>query len=118
MEKKYIGGSVEADINMPNLFFNITIHEFEGLLFSNVTSFDKITDSKSIIQLQEIRDKFDTPEYINNSSDTAPSKRIGKIIEGYAKVRDGTIVAENIGIACMAEKCEHFGSWITKIVSM
>jgi hypothetical protein len=31
--------AVEADINMPNLFFNLIVHEFEGLLFTSPSAF-------------------------------------------------------------------------------
>ena len=72
--------AIEADINMPNLFFNLIVHEFEGLLFSNTSAFQAITDNNTIKCLQVIRNKFVSPEYINNSNDTAPSKRLDNSI--------------------------------------
>ena len=42
---------------------------------------------------------FPTPEDINDSSDTAPSKRIQETIRGYKKVVDGPLLAMEVGLA-------------------
>ena len=62
-------------------------YEFEGLLFSNVDAFANAIDAseESIEELRSIREKFLTPEDINDNSETAPSKRIMKIITQYKK---------------------------------
>ena len=109
--------AVEADIRMPNLFFSLTVHEFEGLLFSDTSAFGAISDSKTIAKLQAVRDKFASPEHINNSVDTAPSKRLIKLIPGYAKTGYGTILSGRIGIEAMLSECQHFREWISKIIS-
>jgi hypothetical protein len=55
----------------------VMMHEFEGLLFSDPTRFGQgIGKPDLIAKFQEIRDQFTTPEEINDSPDTAPSKRI------------------------------------------
>lgn len=58
--------------------------------------------------------KFPTPEHVNNSEQTAPSKRILQLYPEYQKVTDGTIIAKSIGINKMIEKCQHFADWIAK----
>ena len=62
-------------------------YEFEGLLFSNVNAFENAIDAseESIEKLRSIRVKFSTPEDINDNSETAPSKRIVKVITQYEK---------------------------------
>jgi len=57
----------------------------------------------------------DTSEHINDSTDTAPSKRLEKLIPCYAKVSDGTIVSAHIGIDTIVKECKHFSEWISKI---
>ena len=109
--------AIEADINMPNLFFNLIVHEFEGLLFTETSAFQSITDNATVAKLQEVKDGFDSPEYINNSVDTAPSKRIESLIPNYAKILNGIIISERIGIDAILSQCEHFRDWITKIKS-
>ena len=106
---------IETDIDAPNLFFNLTLHEFEGLLFSNTSAFSSIADADAVAQLQTIREQFTTPEHINDSVDSAPSKRIKNLIPGYAKVRDGTIVSTRIGVESIISECEHFREWVSKI---
>jgi len=109
--------AINDDIGMGNMFFNLTIHEFEGLLFSNTSQFSTITDEETIHKLQNIKESFQTPEYINDSKETAPSKRLESLIPGYAKVSNGTIISMRIGIDTILGECEHFNSWISKIRS-
>ena len=111
----YIEKAIEADISVTNLFFNITIHEFEGLLFSDTTAFDTNADAATLVQLLKIREQFTSPEHINNSADSAPSKRIMNLLPGFAKVSDGTIISARIGISAILAECEHFREWIKRI---
>jgi len=109
-----IEAAITKDIGV-NLCVNIVLHEFEGLLFTNTSAFRDVASEKQIQELQKISDSFETPEHINNSYDTAPSRRIKKIVPSYAKVSDGTKVAGDIGIDGIAAKCKHFANWITKL---
>lgn len=110
--------AIETDMgNLRNLIFHLTVHEFEGLLFSDVAAFWEIADKSTTVELQKIRDSFASPEHINNSEDTAPSKRITKLIPSYSKVRDGTRFAKSIGIDKISLQCEHFRKWMTRLVS-
>jgi hypothetical protein len=61
--------------------------------------------------------QFETPEHVNNSEQTSPSKRILQVFPEYQKVTDGTMVAKSIGIEKMLEKCPHFACWIKKLQS-
>ncbi|NUM37070.1 MAG: DUF4276 family protein, partial [Candidatus Brocadiae bacterium] len=62
---------------------HIQPYEFEGLLFSDVEIIDQILSSvqgvSQIAKLKTIRGQFKTPEEINNSEETAPSKRLLKL---------------------------------------
>ena len=53
-------------------------HEFEALLFSDVTAFSNVmvVPNSAIGELENIRSRFATPEDINDGVTTAPSKRI------------------------------------------
>ena len=116
--------AIEAEMGYrENLFLNLIVHEFEGLLFSQTSEFEGTGASpgakaREINQLQKIKNKFLTPEHINNSYDTAPSRRIEKIVAGYQKTSDGIKVAKRIGIDGISSECKHFAAWISKIVSM
>lgn len=112
---EYIEQRITDDIGCNNLIFNLIVHEFEGLLFSDTEAFNIIADDKAIKKLQTMREEAETPEHINNSVNTAPSKRIERVIQNYSKVRQGIIVAKNIGIDTMLSECKHFSDWINTI---
>lgn len=55
---------------------------------------------------------------INNSQDTAPSKRIIAAIQRnyhYNKVQSGAAVTYAIGMESLLDKCRHFREWIEHI---
>ena len=112
---QHVERAIETDLGTKNLFFNLAMHEFEGLLFTDTAAFANITDADGITKLEKIKTSFDTPEHINNSVETAPSKRIENIIKTYSKITNGTIIAERIGITAIAAECKHFSNWLAKI---
>lgn len=98
----------------------IQMYEFEGLLFSDVEQFQYVLDGwtdEVKEELLAIRDKFDTPEHINNSPETAPSKRILRAFEPgtYSKTEHGPIIAAEIGIDKIRKQCPRFDRWIGKL---
>ncbi len=95
-------------------------HEFEGLLFSDVTAFGTSIDAsnQSITQLQETRSAFPTPEDINDNKETAPSKRIAKAISTYQKPLDGPLVAMQIGLDKIRAQCPRFNDWVTRLETL
>lgn len=76
---------------------------------------------KEIEKLKEILHSYNNnPELIDNSPETAPSKRIIKAIEGsgaykYNKPRSGAAVAAAIGMHELLKHCLHFSKWIERI---
>ena len=94
----------------------IQMYEFEGLLFSNPESLAvSIGCISNQANFREIRDEFDSPESINNSRQTAPSKRIEKLCIGYDKVTAGSIAAIDIGLNEIRSECSLFDAWLTKL---
>ena len=107
--------AVNQDIGHPNLMFHLMLHEFETLLYSEPKAFSLIAKDSTVSAIQKIRDAFPTPEHINNSIETAPSKRILHLIPNYSKTRQGVLIAKNIGIDRMFSECKHFAAWVEKI---
>ena len=95
-------------------------HEFEGLLFSNVKAFGGLPDvtAERVQRLKRIRNRFLTPEDINDSEDSAPSKIIKRIIPTYQKVVNGAGLAEWITLAKIRGECERFNIWVTWLESL
>ncbi len=110
--------AIDEDIDMSNCSFNLMLHEFEGILFSNPKSFSLITNEDNVRKVTEIRETAESPEHINNSPETAPSKRLEAIITNYAKVKNGAILAKDMGIDVIMRECKHFAEWIEKIKNL
>ena len=63
-------------------------------------------------KFQTIRGKFETPEDINDSPDTAPSKRILDLYRGYRKPLMGSIAMQEIGLDTVRGVCPLFDRWV------
>lgn len=98
----------------------IQLHEFEALLFVDICKLqtEYPLSSEKIRVLKKETDIYGDPEMINNSPDTAPSKRIIAALAQdyhYNKVQSGTTVTSAIGIEKLLEHCQHFNDWIENI---
>lgn len=112
-----IENDINIDIGEPNCHFNFLMHEFEGLLFSKPNSFKLVADDKVVNEIVRIKSEAISPEHINNSPETAPSKRLEALMPGYAKVKNGTIISKDIGMDVIMSNCKHFAHWIEEIKS-
>ena len=65
--------------------------------------------------LQEIRDAFANPEEIDDSLNSAPSKRVEALVARYQKRLKGTLAALAVGLDAMREACPHFGRWLNRL---
>jgi len=98
----------------------VQMHEFEGLLFSDIEQFQYVLDgwnSVSRAALFDVRHAYDTPEDINDNPMTAPSKRILSFFEPgtYSKTEHGPLIAEAIGITKIRTQCPQFNTWIERL---
>ncbi|MFC5457756.1 DUF4276 family protein [Prosthecobacter fluviatilis] len=94
----------------------VQMYEFEGLLFSDPARLASgIFEPHLEPELALIRNSFGSPEEINDSPLTAPSKRILKLMPGYEKPLYGSLAAIEIGIDVMRQECSRFDQWIQKM---
>ena len=94
----------------------VVMHEFEGLLFSDAEGFGRgIARTDLSSKFQAVRDEFVTPEEINDSPDTAPSKRVLDLIPGYQKPLMGVLAAQAIGLDTIRRECPLFAGWIEEL---
>lgn len=99
----------------------IQLHEFEGMLFSNVDVYERVIPKGDLIGVEELKQTvatFDNPELINNSPETSPSHRLERIVRGYDKVVYGNYLAESIGLNKIRERCPQFNHWIESLASV
>ena len=94
------------------------LHEFEGLLFNNIEVFnsqiaqDEFSDYAELVKT--IADN-PNPELINDGKETAPSKRLMRLIKGYNKTVYGSILAQAIGLERIRSKSPRFNNWINTL---
>ena len=90
------------------------LHEFEAFLFCAPEKLDYVfpNESTKINQIHQISSQFSSPEEINNSPLTAPSKRLKSIFQDYDKPLHGCITIMNIGLAQIRAQCSHFDAWL------
>jgi hypothetical protein len=109
----------EIDERFRNRFIPyIQLHEFEGLLFSDKRVFDDNFEDHEFADyryLEETFAQFNNPEMVNDGKTTAPSKRLNRIIIGYQKPVHGSLLANEIGLTRIREKCPRFNGWIEKL---
>jgi hypothetical protein len=97
----------------------LSLHEYEGLLFSDPDALAQALNQPNLAsRLHQVRNDFPTPEDINDSPETAPSKRMSAIYSAYRKVIEGTLAARAVGIDSMRRECEHFRNWLEQLEAL
>jgi hypothetical protein len=110
----------EEQINHWRFIPYIQLHEYEALLFSGPDVMEEWLSLYNDVptgHFSNIRQKFDSPEQINDSVHTAPSKRIIALIgdSNYDKVDDGLFILKEIGLEKIRKECPHFNAWLTRL---
>lgn len=108
--------TIKRDINDWRFIPYIQLHEFEALLFASGDGFIKYFDEPYISELKKIIENYENPEDINSSPEGAPSKRLLQIVPHYDKVMYGNIIALEIGIKTILEKCPRFREWMQTLI--
>ena len=94
----------------------VVMHEFEALLFSDPDRFaDGIGEPSLGASFLNIRSEFPTPEHINDSPATHPSRRITNLLKRYRKPRMGLLAVQSIGLDTIRSECPLFDQWITRL---
>lgn len=94
----------------------IQMYEFEALLFSdNEKMAAGLGTQKDWIDA--VLSEFYDIEKINNSKETAPSKRIGKHAQ-YIKTQHAPLILKQIGLANIRSKCQGFDTWLTQLENL
>jgi hypothetical protein len=97
----------------------LVLHEYEAMLFvAPELIADAFSDALATAQLESVRDKFDTPEEIDDHPQTCPSRRIAAVLPGYRKPLHGPLIARKIGIDRIRKGCRHFDGWLTELEAM
>ncbi len=94
----------------------VQMYEFEGLLFTSPEAIASVLENDKLVKWAQaiLKQSGHNPEAVNDSAQTAPSKRFEQHTD-YSKVTDGPRIAKAIGIDTIRENCQGFNDWLTKI---
>ena len=106
-----------------NIYIYLQKYEYEALLFSNLdvmcNYFYDSESEKNLCKRKFVDNlKGKKPEDVNDSIQTAPSKRIKKIYKRYQKIMHGYIIAQEIGIERIRAECPLFNSWVEHLLGL
>ena len=114
-----VSNEMGTDFNPDRFIPYVMMHEFEAMLFSDCQSFATAVRRADLsMNFQAIRDEFGSPEEIDDSPDTAPSKRIESLMPAYQKPTMGVQAAQNIGLEAIRSECPHFADWLERLESL
>lgn len=92
----------------------VSMHEIEALFFSDPSTLaEKLGVQQTSVD--DILDQCGEPEKINDSHDTAPSKRLHALNSRYKKTVTGIALARAIGIPKMRSACPLFNAWLERL---
>lgn len=97
----------------------VQMHEFEGILFSDPNRLASELGREDLAPyFSGIRRDYDTPEHIDDSPVSAPSKRIQKVAPLYKKVQMGERAARAITLKKIRQQCPLFNAWLAKLEAL
>lgn len=96
----------------------LQLHEFEALVMACLTDLEGLYDAPDqLAGLARLQAEVAAlqPEEINDSKETAPSKRLERLIPGYRKKKDGPDAVEKAGLNHVRSRCRRFNAWLSRL---
>lgn len=122
MQVKLLEDAFSKDVNYYKFIPYIQLHEFEALVLCGIEwlieSYPNAQKQLEYLKMTIKTQYHENMELVDNSPETAPSKRIAKALKGhyhYDKPKSGTEITEKVGIDDLRAQCSHFNQWLTII---
>jgi hypothetical protein len=117
---------VVTDMDLPNLHTRfipyIQLHELEALFFAEPEKMSKVFDSTPAIKFAKAVVDCGGCEAINDSPQTAPSKRIQQAFPGYIKGRSdfahGPRLADKLDLRVVRAACPRFSHLVSRLEAL
>lgn len=94
----------------------VMLHEFEAMLFSDCARFAAGIGLPELApKFRAIRDRFGSPEEIDDSPESAPPARIVQLVPGYRKPTMGNSASLSIGLGRIRAECPNFRNWLDRL---
>jgi hypothetical protein len=106
-------------IDDPRFVPHVVLHEFETWVIAAALGTSHVLGDQSVAkQLQaEARSVDGDVELLNDSFETAPSKRVQNCWPDYDKVTDGIEVIREGGLVAVMERCPGLSEWVDRLLS-
>ena len=115
----FLEAQLTQDIGQLNFRANLLVHEYEALLFTQPSVFAQWTEDASVVNaLFQAVASAGSPEDVNDSLQTAPSKRILAAMPSYQKTFHGPLIACDIGLDAIRQACPHFHAWLLVVEAL
>jgi hypothetical protein len=97
----------------------VQMYEFEGILFSSPSAIENNIQQSGLENWANslLKEFGGNPEKINDSPQTAPSKRLLSRAN-YIKTVHGPNIAKEIGLNSLREQCAGFSNWLNKLEAL
>ncbi|MEW2116892.1 DUF4276 family protein [Streptomyces sp. NPDC005474] len=97
----------------------LVLHETETWVFAAAEQLGELLDERALAgELKRQADEKGGPENVNDSPDTAPSKRLLRLCPEYNKTQDGPAAVAYLGLDALRLACPHFDAWISRLLAL
>ena len=107
--------ALAADINDRRFIPYVQRHEFEALVLASLDALEDLLDAPDdLAGIEALRADIGDlpPEDVNDSRETAPSKRLMRFVPSYQKTLYGPLVTEVTGLPTLRAACPGFDAWV------
>lgn len=116
---RYLEQAFAGNIDHQRFIPFLTLHEFEGLLFTSPPAIAQVFPGQDVLQaLSQVRAQFASPEEIDEGPTSHPSARIMQQVIGYEKPFHGVQISLIIGIDALRAECRHFNQWLQRLEAL
>ncbi|MGW1672787.1 DUF4276 family protein [Streptomyces sp. NPDC002324] len=106
-------------LDHPRFLPYLVLHETETWVFAAAEQLGDLLEEKGLAgELKRLADSKGGPEGVNDSPDTAPSKRLLRLHPEYNKTQDGPEAVAYLGLEGLRQACPHFNGWIDKLLGL
>lgn len=111
----HVEQALTAHFGDPRFRPNLVLHELEAWVFAAAKQLGELLGDEVEAKLLHDVAVAGSPELVNDSPQTAPSKRLQRYCSGYTKTLEGPMAIEALGIDALRECCPHLDAWLRSL---
>ena len=112
----HVERAVADDIGDRRFVPHLVLHELEAWVFAAGKELGRLRGKPALTRslLREV-DRAGGAEFINDSPQTAPSKRLLRLCPDYNKTSEGPAAIEALGLDALRCACAHLDAWLSAL---